>query len=269
MDLQQLYQMMAQPSCQQKSMAQSLKDSQQGQSNGSRPKPARVSPPQPCEGVVNLPRLIGLRFSAVATLLRHDDKTKPLPPSPPRNVRVPTVQRFFIQWEETEKSPFNRLAAQIVVDYIREDYEEEGFTQAEIIDLSAMVSEHICYLCRTVKKSNRLHVDELKERELKRASAASWRNTLFESWLKIINHFKTSLGKNRNLVVQLGVDGTSSDEEDPEREGVYLVKRRQELSSNIQVLKSKLDLAYLLYYKGPGTRGSQLHIWEPSTEVSA
>ncbi|KAG9123876.1 hypothetical protein FRC07_013672 [Ceratobasidium sp. 392] len=142
---------------------------------------------------------------------------------------------------------FNRLAAGIAIDHIKEKWADKKFTEAEIADLALMVPEHIRYLCRKVKKENRSDAAERKKAELKRASAASRRKTIYESRLKVI-----------------GVDGTSLDEEDPERKGVYLIRRRPELSTKVQVLNSQLDKVYGLYIKGPGTRGSQIHTREPS-----
>ncbi|KAG8735027.1 hypothetical protein FRC10_011078 [Ceratobasidium sp. 414] len=93
---------------------------------------------------------------------------------------------------------------------------------------------------------------------------------LFESRLKIIDRFPTALGRHRALIVHLGIEGTSSDVEEPsppEQRG-YLVKRRVELSSKVKTLKNKLDLAYNLYYKGPGSKGSQMHRRRPSGKPS-
>ncbi|KAG9094491.1 hypothetical protein FRC06_010759 [Ceratobasidium sp. 370] len=290
-DMQNLYRMMAQIARQQKIITRSLKDTQRINADGTETaehsrKPPRVSPPkprkeanwdqavecsipagrQPCE--VRRTMILGIIRKAIAELIGHTDKKKPLPLSPPTNVLFPTLQNFYIRWEESEKSLFNRLAAGIAIDYIKENWADENFTATEIADLTPMVAEHIRYLCRIVKRANRPDAKERKKADLKRASASSRRKTIYESRLKIIDRFPTSLGKHRNLIVQLGIDGTSSDEEDPVREKIFLVRRRPELSSKVQILKSKLDLAYGLYYKGPGTRGSQLHIRELSDKVS-
>ncbi|KDN37571.1 hypothetical protein RSAG8_10088, partial [Rhizoctonia solani AG-8 WAC10335] len=131
-----------------------------------------------------------------------------------------------------------------------------------------MVSEHIRYLCRVWRTAHKEDAEVSRQAALKRASASSRRSTLYASRLKVIDRFPQALGIHRNLVVQLGRGGTSSDEEDPERKGVYLIRRRPELSSKVAVLKSKLDLAYGLYCKGPGSRGSQMHTREPSNLVS-
>lgn len=60
---------------------------------------------------------------------------------------------------------------------------------------------------------------------------------LFESRLKVIDRFPVALGKHRHLIVHLGTDGTSSDEEDPET-GHYLIKNIPELSTKVKLLKT-------------------------------
>ncbi|KAG9087970.1 hypothetical protein FRC06_002278, partial [Ceratobasidium sp. 370] len=104
-----------------------------------------------------------------------------------------------------------------------------------------------------------------------RASANSRAHTLFASRLKIIDRFPNALGKHWALVIHLGIEGTSSDEEEPSLpdQRSYIVKRRVELSSKVKTLKNKLDLAYNLYYKGPGSKGSQMHRRRPSDKPSS
>jgi hypothetical protein len=77
------------------------------------------------------------------------------------------------------------------------------------------------------------------------------------------------------------VDGTSSDEEDPKGGGIYKIKNKPQLSSKVTLLKRfvplyiftqtalkcncrDLDHVYQLYFKGPGTKGSQVHRRIPS-----
>ncbi|KAG8708079.1 hypothetical protein FRC09_001458 [Ceratobasidium sp. 395] len=294
-NMQELYRMMAQIAEQQEFITQNLKnntqqadqDSAENADSAERSeKRRRISPPSPRkatnwdQSVLCLtpagrqPRemrrtlILGIVRKAVAKLLGHTDKKKPLPPSPPTNVLFPTLQSFYIRWEESEKSIFNCLATGIVADYIKADWAGEGLTDAEVVDLTPMVSEHIRYLCQTVRRNNKPDAAMIKKKNLKRASASSRRKTLYESRLKVIDRFPVALGKHRNLFVQLGIDGTSSDKEDPANKGVFLVKRRPELSSNVVVLKSKVDVMYKLLFKGDGTRGSQLHARQASDLVS-
>ncbi|KAG8691144.1 hypothetical protein FRC11_006420 [Ceratobasidium sp. 423] len=204
-------------------------------------------------------------------LCKRKSNKDPIVP-PPANVRVPSLEKFFLQCEETETSLFNCLAAKIVVEEVKkywsEHYKETPLTKAEIDSLPYKVSEHIGYTCATYRDSVRENTEELRKLKLKRASAASRRATLYHSRLKVIDRFGKALGMHRLLIVVLGLVGTSSDEEDSMRRGTYLIKNRVELSTRVQVLKRekyrKLDLLYALYFKGPGTRGSQMHIRVPS-----
>jgi hypothetical protein len=45
------------------------------------------------------------------------------------------------------------------------------------------------------------------------------------------------LNDHKRLLVDLGIDGTSSDEEDTERPGYYNVRKIKQLSSQVQELK--------------------------------
>ncbi|KAG9099105.1 hypothetical protein FS749_002121 [Ceratobasidium sp. UAMH 11750] len=67
-----------------------------------------------------------------------------------------------------------------------------------------------------------------------------------------------ALAKHGCLIETLGLEGTSSDEEDTTRPGVYLVKCRKQLSPQVRQLKRQLDLAYSIHFKGPGSKGNQL-----------
>ncbi|KAG9074889.1 hypothetical protein FS749_013499 [Ceratobasidium sp. UAMH 11750] len=212
-------------------------------------------------------------------LLKREKKKKdPLPPPPPDEIRYPTIENFGIRWEEMEKSLFNQMAATIVFEQVCKNWQADPLTKSELEELPAMASEHIRYLCRTWKDSQRVDAVDFKKAQLLSASAASRRATvgdvvllpqLYESRLKIIDHFPSALNMHRNLIIWLGIAGTSSDQEDPGRKGVFLIKRRPELSSQGHILKSKLDLAYMLYCKGPGSKGSAMHTREPLDKVSA
>lgn len=95
--------------------------------------------------------------------------------------------------------------------------------------------------------------------------------------MKIINAVP-ALQKHGRLIEALGVEGTSSDEEDPTRKGTFLIKRRKQLSPKVNHLKryarlsysfyklkvytyfpySQLDQAFAIRFKGPGSRGNQV-----------
>ncbi|KAG8732658.1 hypothetical protein FRC10_000778 [Ceratobasidium sp. 414] len=66
------------------------------------------------------------------------------------------------------------------------------------------------------------------------------------------------LSRHGRLIETLGLEGTSSDEEDATRRGVYIIKRRRQLSPQVNHLKGQLDLAYSIHFKGPGSKGNQL-----------
>ncbi|KAG9097579.1 hypothetical protein FRC06_007405 [Ceratobasidium sp. 370] len=256
-----------------------------GQGPGSAPSsnlPPRPFPPQPSEDenwdqsvphnepAGRQPRLArkvlisSVIRRTIMALLKRTEKTQPLPPSPPGEIQYPTAENFGIRWEEMEKTLFNRLAAKVVVEQVCKEWEGNPLTEQEIKELLGMASEHIRYLCRCWKTSQKENAEALKQAQLKKASAASRR----ANRLKIIYKFPTTLAKHRKLIARLGISGTSSDEEDATRKGVYLIKRRPELSTHVQVLKSKLDLAYSLWCKGPGSKGSQIHTRIPSNKVS-
>ncbi|KAG8719988.1 hypothetical protein FRC09_010284 [Ceratobasidium sp. 395] len=204
----------------------------------------------------------------IMQLLKRADKTQPLPDSPPDEIRYPTENNFGIRWEETKKSIFNRIAAEIVLKKVCAKWEGDALTPEELKELPAQVSEHIRYLCRIWKNAQQEDAENLKKAQLKKASKASRRATLYESRLRVLDRFPKALGMHRQLVTRLGLDGTSSDEEDPVRKNTYLINRRSELSSHVQVLKSKLDLLNKLWIKGPGSKGSQMHNRIPSDNVS-
>ncbi|KAG9079413.1 hypothetical protein FS749_008543 [Ceratobasidium sp. UAMH 11750] len=65
-----------------------------------------------------------------------------------------------------------------------------------------------------------------------------------------------ALAKHGRLIETLGIEGTSSDEEGPT--GIYVIKRQKQLSAQVTQLKRKLDLAYSIHFKGPGSKGNQL-----------
>ncbi|KAG8766313.1 hypothetical protein FRC12_006954 [Ceratobasidium sp. 428] len=74
--------------------------------------------------------------------------------------------------------------------------------------------------------------------------------------LRIINTIP-ALRRYGRLIETLGIEGTSSDKEGP-RHGVYSVKRKPQLSSNVEGLKRQLDQAFYIHFKGPGTKGNQV-----------
>ncbi|KAG8708238.1 hypothetical protein FRC08_000048 [Ceratobasidium sp. 394] len=183
--------------------------------------------------------------ATIMKLLGCKDYKPPLP-APPANSHFPTADNFGIRWEEKEKSLFNRLAANVVVEQFIRNWEGSELTASERDGLPRMVTEHIRYLCRIQNDSGKPDAASLKKAALLQASSSSRRQTLYNNRLKVLDHFPGALGKHRHLIVRLGLPGTSSDEEDPDHLKVFLIRRQKELSSKVQVLKriSKLDLVH-------------------------
>ncbi|KAF8594996.1 hypothetical protein BDV93DRAFT_564864 [Ceratobasidium sp. AG-I] len=250
--------------------------SQPGTSGSSEPK--RPSPPSPKPAVVwdqTIPCTIpaGRRICAQRRvhLLTHirlaiykrldcNSKKDHLPPPPPDDIRMPTPERFFIHWQQSPKSIFNRAAANIILQDVCRSWGNE-LTDEEKKELPSMIAQHVKYLSSCYKEQEKADAESLRRKRLKRASAHSRMQTLYHNRLQIIDRFPNALGKHRQLIVHLGLDGTSLDEEDPDPafRGLYRVKQRPELSSKICCLKHNLDTAYNLFYKGPGLKGSQVH----------
>ncbi|KAG9120426.1 hypothetical protein FRC07_004086 [Ceratobasidium sp. 392] len=160
------------------------------------------------------------------------------------------------------------MAANVIAEQLRRNWEAEALTKSELDELPRMVSDHIRYLCRTWKNAHCEDAEDYKKAQLLSAAAASRRATLYESRLKVIDRFPSTLNMHRNLIIRLGLSGTSSNEEDPAGNRVFYIKRQPEHSSRVTILKSQLDLAYNLYCKGPGSKGSQMHTRVPSDKVS-
>ncbi|KAG9123120.1 hypothetical protein FRC07_000207 [Ceratobasidium sp. 392] len=205
----------------------------------------RVSPHAPPKKT-NWDQSKAMRLTILKLLNRKNYKL-PLPTCP-EHACVPTANDFGIRWEEKEKSLFNCIAANVIVDEFVRTRPCGRLTDTELDKLP--------------------DAEARKKTALLQASASSRRQTLYNNRLKVLDRFPEALKMHRNLIVQLGLAGTSSDEEDPSNSKVFLIKRRKELSSKVQILKSKLDLIYGLYFKGPGSRGSQVHARVASDKVS-
>ncbi|KAG8692790.1 hypothetical protein FRC08_009536 [Ceratobasidium sp. 394] len=174
----------------------------------------------------------------VLTLLKIPSLKKGyvLPPPPPPAVCAPTQENFSLQWDETEKSQFNKIAAGVLIQEITQDPFND-LTPAEVEQLPKMVQQHIRYLCRRYKNENRINAEEFNARRLKNCAADSRKRRLFETRMRVIDRFPVSLGKHRQLMVHLGVSGMSSDEEDKQNPQVFRIRRRRELSTRVAQLK--------------------------------
>ncbi|KAG9097336.1 hypothetical protein FRC06_007657 [Ceratobasidium sp. 370] len=179
--------------------------------------------------------------------LKLKKKADPLPHGPPPEVAAPTATAFYIKWDESEKSEFNAIAARIVAQQIVREFP----SICDLDEMHSMVTSHIKYLraryrCQTDPK----YIAEESNR--RRSSSARTRKQT------IINAVP-ALARHGRLIETLGLEGTSSDEEDTTRSvwGVYAVKRRRQLSHDVHSLKRKLDLAWSIHFKGPGSKGNQ------------
>ncbi|CAE6474955.1 unnamed protein product [Rhizoctonia solani] len=209
----------------------------------------------------------GLIRGALGSMLKRISNKEPLPDPPPASLRAPSEEEFGIRYNETERSPFNQMAAGIVAEKIVRD-QPDLLTAVEKLELRTKVTKHLKYLCRRYKDENRPDAEEFNRRRLKRCSAGSRKRQLYETRLQTLDRFPAALGKHRRLIVHLGVDGTSSDEEDHRNPGMYKIKAKPELSTKVTQLKRNLDFVYNLYFKGPGSKGSQVHRRVPSHLVS-
>ncbi|KDN46764.1 hypothetical protein RSAG8_04144, partial [Rhizoctonia solani AG-8 WAC10335] len=180
--------------------------------------------------------IMALVRETIFWLLSRNSVHDPLPPPPPPGLRVPTKVNFGVRWQESSKSIFNQLAANIVAQTIV--VEQPGMLSTnEVEELPTMVSKHVKYLCRCYKDQNREDTEDFNARRLNRCAAGTRKRQLFATRLQVLDMFPESLGVHRHLIAHLGVDGTSSDEEEPKGSGVYKIKNKPQLSSKVTLLK--------------------------------
>ncbi|KAG8783877.1 hypothetical protein FRC12_019260 [Ceratobasidium sp. 428] len=175
----------------------------------------------------------------------------PLPHGPPPKIAAPTVANFYIKWNKSEISEFNAIAARIVALPVVADYPN----LCEINEMHNMVTTHIKYLRARYRHQTILEYITKESQWLCAASAGTRKPTLYQHRLCIINAIP-ALRRHGRLIETLGLEGTSSDPEDATRPGVYLIKRRRQLSRQVNLLKDQLDKAFLIYFKGPGSKGN-------------
>lgn len=112
-------------------------------------------------------------------LCRRQTRKDPLPPSPPEEIRFPTLENFGVRWEENERTLFNCLAADVVATYVRQTWSGSvALTQQEVNSLPKMVSQHIRYLCRCYKAELKPDAAITRQKRLARASACSRTHTV-------------------------------------------------------------------------------------------
>ncbi|KAG9085419.1 hypothetical protein FRC06_003601 [Ceratobasidium sp. 370] len=138
-----------------------------------------------------------------------------LPPGPPNDVLGPTLESFYIKWDESVHKLFNED---------NHDY------------LMQMVKNHVKYLKRAYSWQHLPEGDPTDEVHHLNNSANRRMHTTFDHCMHVINTIP-KLMTHKRLMVQLGIEGTSSDEEDPDAPGVYQVKRIKQLSLSVRELK--------------------------------
>ncbi|KAG8764766.1 hypothetical protein FRC12_007905 [Ceratobasidium sp. 428] len=185
-------------------------------------------------------------------LLKLEKAKSPLPHGPPPEIAAPTAANFYIKWNESEKSEFNAIAARIVALRVVADYPN----LCEINEMHDMVTTHIKYLRARYRRQTIPEYITKESQRLRAASAGTRKRTLYQHRLRIINAIP-ALRRHGRLIETLGLEGTSSDEEDATRPGVYLIKRRRQLSRQVNLLKDQLDKAFSIYFKGPGSKGNR------------
>ncbi|KAG8714264.1 ATPase with role in protein import into the ER [Ceratobasidium sp. 395] len=190
----------------------------------------------------------------LSQLLKLKDNKTPLPGGPPPEVAAPTAAAFYIKWDESEKSEFNAIAARIVALQVFKDYP----SICEVDQIHEMATCHVKYLRARYRRQTIPEYITKEARRLLSSSAGTRKRTLYGHRLRIINAIP-ALARHGRLIETLGLEGTSSDEEDLTRgRGIYVVKRPVQLSQQVTDLKRQLDLAHYNRFKGPGSKGNQV-----------
>ncbi|KAG8733295.1 hypothetical protein FRC10_000303 [Ceratobasidium sp. 414] len=166
---------------------------------------------------------------AILALLGRKTRKELLSDGPPDNIAAPSESMFYVKWTEREKSQFNKVAANVVATNVIQDW-PALCSEDDRDSIRDMATQDIRYLIKLYKRQ-RLPLSDPKEAARRlQCSVDTQRRTLFEQWLKTVLAIK-GLEKHRQLIVELGIQGTSSDEEDKNNSGHYLVKQCKELSN--------------------------------------
>ncbi|KAG8714470.1 hypothetical protein FRC11_008346 [Ceratobasidium sp. 423] len=203
--------------------------------------------------------LLGYIRFLVYSFLGRQGPSDPLPPAPPETeILAPTAKAFFIRWYESELSLFNQTAARIVADQVLADM--PGIKSFMTLDeIQELVTAHIIYLKACWTRQNDPNCESKEARRLRRCSADTRKRTLYSHRVAVLETIP-GLERHTRLIAALGIDGTSSDEEDPKTKGVYIIHCRVPLSEQVTHLKRQLDQVYAVHFKGPGSRGNPARI---------
>ncbi|KAG8903984.1 hypothetical protein FRB99_002433 [Tulasnella sp. 403] len=174
--------------------------------------------------------------------LLHLKKGDPLPDLPPRYIRHPEEDPFYIKWDEKIGSPWNKQAIDIVLNYmVRTRPDLAGEDHGEI---RQRIERHIDYLIRDKWPATYAAKPEEEREEEARLKRAKERKTrLFHRRLKTIDRHP-KLGRYRMLYETLGPEGMSSDEEIEGEDGKvpkYGVYQKKWLSPAVHGLNAFMD----------------------------
>ncbi|KAG8762963.1 hypothetical protein FRC11_006742 [Ceratobasidium sp. 423] len=199
--------------------------------------------------------LLGYIRFLVYAFLGREGPSDPLPPAPPDDeVQAPTPKGLWFRWHEPEHSLFNQTACRIVAEAVLADL--PGIRNVMTLeDIQEMVTAHLVYLKACWNRQNDPNSESKEVKRLCRCAADTRKRTLYGQRVAVLDRLP-GLTDHTRLIAALGIEGTSSDEEDPNAKGVYIIHRRVPLSEQVNHLKRQLDQAYAIHFKGPGSRGN-------------
>ncbi|KAG8750006.1 hypothetical protein FRC11_010859 [Ceratobasidium sp. 423] len=203
--------------------------------------------------------LLGYIRFLVYAFLGREGPSDPLPPAPPEDeVHAPTPKGLWFRWHESENSLFNQTACRIIAEQVLADL--PGIRNAMTLDeIQELVTAHLVYLKSCWTRQNDPNSEPKEVRRLRRCAADTRKRMLYGQQVAVLDNLPGLIGHTR-LIAALGIEGTSSDEEDPGAKGAYIIHRRVPLSEEVNHLKRQLDQAYTIHFKGPGSRGSPARV---------
>ncbi|KAG8715718.1 hypothetical protein FRC09_016363 [Ceratobasidium sp. 395] len=200
-------------------------------------------------------RKVGYIRTCFLTAFKIKSTKEGIPDGPPDTVTAPTMENFYVRWDESVHSAFNQAACDLIVCQLLSEF-PKFFTDDSYDELFKMVKSHTKYLMRAYRWQQLPPDHPIDETRHRNASANRRMHTLFNHRMHVIDTIP-QLNMHRDLFVRLGIDGTSSDEEDPDTPGVYRVKKIKQLSSSVRDLKQRVDDLHEVLEKGRKTQGSR------------
>jgi hypothetical protein len=83
--------------------------------------------------------------------LGRQHRTSPLPPGPPPEVTEPTLEEFYIMWNQLVGHEFNQAACAIITQQLIADW-PALFSMHDWDELFGMVQAHVKYLMKAYKR---------------------------------------------------------------------------------------------------------------------